>query len=36
MREFKIVPRDRTSTGGTGGAVSNSWHADQLEIVDLI
>jgi hypothetical protein len=36
MRELQIVPRDRTSAGVTGGAVPNSRHVDQLEIIDLI
>jgi hypothetical protein len=30
MRELKVVPR------GTGGAVPNSRHVEQLEVVDLI
>jgi hypothetical protein len=36
MRELKVVPRGRTSARGTGGAVPNSRHVEQLEVVDLI
>jgi hypothetical protein len=36
MRELQVVPRGRTSAGGIGGAVPNSRHVEQLEVVDLI
>jgi hypothetical protein len=36
MREHQVIPRGRTSAGGSGGAVPNSRHVEQLEVVDLI
>jgi hypothetical protein len=36
MREHQVISRDRTSAGGSGGAVLNRRHVEQLEVVDLI
>jgi hypothetical protein len=36
MRELKVVSRGRISAGGTGGAIPNSQHVEQIEVVDLI
>jgi hypothetical protein len=36
MREHQVIPRASTSVGGSGGAVPNSRHVEQLELVDLI
>jgi hypothetical protein len=36
IREHRVIPRGRTSVGGSGGAVPNSRHVEQFEVVDLI
>jgi hypothetical protein len=36
MREHQVIPRGRASAGGSGGAVLNSRHVEQPEVVDLI
>jgi hypothetical protein len=36
MRGHQVIPKGRTSAGGSSGAVLNSRHVEQLEVVDLI
>jgi hypothetical protein len=36
MRDHQVIPRVRISAGGSGGAVPNSRHVEQVEVVDLI